>query len=90
MVVIWSVITDQFFRSVIWSVIWLFLVVRAERVRHQIQAKNSNKRADLAGFVMEFSSAELAEATQTTPDLPIWRLSIDGAADAQGSGANMR
>ena len=27
MVVIWSVITDQFFRSVIWSVIWLFLVV---------------------------------------------------------------
>ena len=27
MVVIWSVITDQLFRSVIWSIIWLFLVV---------------------------------------------------------------
>ena len=38
---------------------------------------------------MEFPSAEPAEATQTTPDLPISRLSIDGVANAQGSGAGL-
>ena len=43
----------------------------------------------LADFVMEFTSAELAEATQLTSDLPIWRLSVDGAANAQGSGAGL-
>ena len=36
----------------------------------------------LADFVMEFTSAGLAEATQLTSDLPIWRLSVDGAANA--------
>ena len=29
------------------------------------------------------------EATQLTPDLLIWRLSVDGAANAQGSGAGL-
>ena len=48
--------------------------------------KTTIKWQILADFVMEFSSEKLAEATQTTPDLPIWRLSIDGAATAQGSG----
>ena len=43
----------------------------------------------LADFVMEFTSAELAEATQTTLDLPIWRLSVDEAANAQGSGVGL-
>ena len=38
---------------------------------------------------MEFTLAELAEATQLTPDLPIWRLFVDGAANAQGSGAGL-
>ena len=38
---------------------------------------------------MEFTLAELAEATQMAPDLPIWRLSVDGAANAQGSGADL-
>ena len=38
---------------------------------------------------MEFTSAELAEATQPTSDLPIWRLSVDGAANDQGSGAGL-
>ena len=38
---------------------------------------------------MEFTSAELAEDTQTTPNLPIWKLSVDGAANAQGSGAGL-
>ena len=38
---------------------------------------------------MEFTSTELAKDTQTTPDLPIWKLSIDGASNAQGSGAGL-
>ena len=43
----------------------------------------------LADFVIEFTLAELAEATQGTSDLPIWRLSVDGSANAQGSGAGL-
>ena len=38
-----------------------------------------------ADFIMEFTPAELAEDTRATPDLPIWNLSVDGAANAQGS-----
>ena len=38
---------------------------------------------------MELTSAEPAKNTQTMTDLPIWRLSIDGAANAQGSGARI-
>ena len=40
-------------------------------------------------ILVEFTSAELAEATQLTSDLPIWRLSVDRAANAQGSGAGL-
>ena len=43
----------------------------------------------LADFVMEFTLAELAEATQATSDLPIWRLFVDGAANAQRSGVGL-
>ena len=42
----------------------------------------------LTDFIMEFTPAELTEATQLTLDLPIWRLSVDGAVNAQGSGAS--
>ena len=38
---------------------------------------------------MEFTSAELAENAQTTTDQPIWRLSVDGATNAQGSRAGL-
>ena len=38
---------------------------------------------------MEFTSAELVKATRSTSDLPIWRLSVNGAANAQGSGASL-
>ena len=43
----------------------------------------------LADFIMEFTSIETIETTQLAPDLPIWRLSIDGAANAKGSGAGL-
>ena len=38
---------------------------------------------------MEFTPAELAEDTRATPDLPIWKLSVDGATNAQGSGVGL-
>ena len=38
---------------------------------------------------MEFTSAELSKDAQTTPDLPIWKLSLDGAANTQGSGVGL-
>ena len=38
---------------------------------------------------MEFTSAEPAENTQAPTDLPIWKLSVDGATNAQGSGAGL-
>ena len=44
---------------------------------------------ELSEFVMEFTSVELVEATQATSDLPIWRLSVDGATNAQGSGTGL-
>ena len=43
----------------------------------------------LVDFVMEFTLAEPSENTQTTLDLPIWKLSVDGAANAQGSRAGL-
>ena len=36
----------------------------------------------LADFIMEFTSAEPVENPQTPNDLPIWRLSVDGATNA--------
>ena len=43
----------------------------------------------LADFIMEFTPAQSTKATKLAPDLPIWRLSVDGAANAQGSGAGL-
>ena len=51
--------------------------------------KTAVKGQVLADFAMEFTLAEPAENTQTTTDLPIWNLSVDGAANAQGSGAGL-
>ena len=38
---------------------------------------------------MEFTSAEPVENAQTMNDLSIWKLSVDGASNAQGSGAGL-
>ena len=51
--------------------------------------KTAIKWQVLANFVMEFTSTELAKDTQTKPDLPIWKLSLDGVANAQGSGVGL-
>ena len=38
---------------------------------------------------MEFTSTEPAKNAQTVTDLSNWKLSVDGAANAQGSGAGL-
>ena len=43
----------------------------------------------LANVIMEFTSAKPTETAQLASDLPIWRLSVDGAANAHGSGAGL-
>ena len=43
----------------------------------------------LEDFIMEFTSMEPTKTTKLASDLPIWRLSIDGVANAQGSGAGL-
>ena len=51
--------------------------------------KTAIKGQILADFVMEFAPVGLAEPTQSEDDLPIWKLSVDGASNAQGSGAGL-
>ena len=43
----------------------------------------------LVDFVMEFTSAEPAKDAQATTDLSTWKLSVDGASNAQGSEAGL-
>ena len=43
----------------------------------------------LADFVMEFTLTEPAKNAQTVTDPSIWKLSVDGAANAQGSRAGL-
>ena len=40
-------------------------------------------------FIIEFTPTQTTEATQLAPDLPIWKLSVDGAINSQGSGAGL-
>ena len=42
-----------------------------------------------ADFIIEFTLAQSTKATQLTPNLPVWKLSVDGAANTQGSGAGL-
>ena len=51
--------------------------------------KTAIKGQVLANFVMEFTSAEPARDAQATTDLSTWKLSVDGASNAQGSGAGL-
>ena len=51
--------------------------------------KTAIKGQVLAEFVMEFAPVELAEPIHSEDDLPIWKLSVDGASNAQGKGAGL-
>ena len=43
----------------------------------------------LADFIMEFASVEPARDARAATDLSTWKLSVDGASNAQGSGASL-
>ena len=43
----------------------------------------------LADFIIESTPAQTTEATQLAPDLPIWKLSVDGAANTPGSSVGL-
>ena len=49
--------------------------------------KTTIKEKNLAYFFNEFTSTKIA--TPRTSDLPVWRLSVDGVVNAQGSGAGL-
>ena len=51
--------------------------------------KTAIKGQVLADFVMEFPSVEPARDAQVAADLSTWKLSVDGASNAQGSGAGL-
>ena len=51
--------------------------------------KTAIKGQVLADFVMEFAPIELAKTTHAEGDLPNWKLFVDGASNAQGSGADL-
>ena len=51
--------------------------------------KTAIKGQVLADFIMEFISAKPAENAQTETNLSIWKLSVEGASNAQGSGAGL-
>ena len=53
------------------------------------KSRTAIKGKIFADFIMEFTSAEPNETAQLASDLPIWRLSVDGAANAHGSGASL-
>ena len=56
---------------------------------NRYKPKTAIKGQILADFVMEFTSAEPAKNAQTETDLSVWKLSVDGAANAQGNGAGL-
>ena len=51
--------------------------------------KTAIKGQVLADFVMEFTPAEPSKDAQTMTDLSIWKISVDGASNEQGSGAGL-
>ena len=51
-------------------------------VSPSFKPKTAIKGQVLADFVMEFTSAEPAHNAQEMNDLPIWKLSVDGASNA--------
>ena len=51
--------------------------------------KTAIKGQVLVDFIMDFTSVEPAKDAQTTTDLSAWKLSVDGASNAQGSGPGL-
>ena len=68
-------------------------VIELSEFEIRYKPRTSIKGQVFADFIMEFIPSNIPaqpiETTQLTTDLPIWRLSVDGATNSQGSGAGM-
>ena len=68
-------------------------VIELSEFNIRYKPRTAVKGQVLADFIMEFTPsntpAQPTETTQLTPDLPIWRLSVDRAANSQGSDAGL-
>ena len=62
---------------------------RVERFDIRYKPRIAIKGKILAYFIMKFTSAEPTKTAQLASDLPLWRLSVDGAANAHGSEAGL-
>ena len=64
-------------------------VIELSEFDFRYKSRTTIKGQVLTDFIMEFTSTEPTETAQLQSDLPIWRLFIDGAANAQGSGVGL-
>ena len=68
-------------------------VIKLSEFDIRYKPRTAVKGQVLADFIVEFTPsnapAQPTETTQLALDLPIWRLSVDGVANSQGSGASL-
>ena len=68
-------------------------VIKLSEFDIRYKPRTAVKGQVLADFIVEFTPsnapAQPTETTQLALDLPIWRLSVDGVANSQGSGAGL-
>ena len=65
------------------------LAIEMSEFNIRYKLRTTIKGQILVNFIMEFTSREPTETAQLASDLPIWRLFVDGAANAHGSGAGL-
>ena len=65
-------------------------VIELSKFDIRYKPRTTIKGQILAYFIMEFTSIKPTETAQLASDLPIWRLSVHGAANAQESGAGLQ
>ena len=64
-------------------------VIELSEFNIRYKPRTTIKGKFLVDFIMEFTSTEPTEIAQLASNLPLWRLSVDGAANAYGSGAGL-
>ena len=64
-------------------------VIELSEFNIRYKPRTTIKGKFLVDFIMEFTSIEPTETSQLASNLPLWRLSVDGAANAYGSGAGL-
>ena len=64
-------------------------VIKLSEFDIRYKPRTAIKGQVLADFIMEFTSTKPTKIAQLASDLLIWRLSVDRAANAQGSGVGL-